>query len=128
MRSKLKKSLIVNIMFIPVLSVILEEIEHKVLPPEFQNIKHINKNEKYRIINDILHIDNRKFKWFMRFLTGDSRYSILLHLKRLKQKYANDIDSNMMIRFIVENLKENYSTDKVFIKNLELFTSSIFTF
>ncbi len=105
-------------MYKPVLPVIYEEFRSDEMPPELQNVRYITKGEKLRIYKDSLQVDNRKFQFIIRNITGDSREKIYQFIVKLYKKYRKSLEIRFFIYCIIENLMEVYHKDKKFIEKL----------
>lgn len=58
------------------------------LQMELSEVLTMKDNDKLRVVDGKLHIDNRRIKWFKRYWTKDSRWKVLEVLKKLINEYG----------------------------------------
>lgn len=65
---------------------------HRLLKLELSEVLDMKDNDKLRVKNGKLYIDNRKNQWFKRYWTKDSRWKVLEVLTKLLKQYSMDFE------------------------------------
>lgn len=88
----------------------LEHITNKYFKPQMDTTVHlqgIKEGTKFRIIDGKLYVDNRKFKWIRRKMSGDSRWKVLNIIKELVDKYNIHSDILCVVKVMYEGVYKN---------------------
>lgn len=88
-----------------------------VLKRKLAGVLEIKDNDKLRVIDGKLCIDNRNNQWFKRTISRDSRWKVLKVLKTLFERYS--MDFNDLAKVVRTLYNTTYNKDKKWKKEMQ---------